>query len=115
MNIGKPDHLPVSTKRTHDLPRFTASTSVKSNQSGHHRHLPFVGSAQSAAQLTDSASGQLLEAWADKQMGGASLKGVDVFWWGDAENAMDYWINGLDQHPVALGTQQRTGTKMGGI
>jgi hypothetical protein len=48
-------------------------------------------------------------------MGGASLKGVDVFWWGDAENAIDYWINGLDQHLVALGTQQRTGTKMGGI
>jgi hypothetical protein len=66
---------------------------------------PFVGSAQGAAKLTDSVSGQLLEAWADKQMGGASLKSVDVFWWGDAENAMDYWANGLDQHLVALGTQ----------
>jgi Protein of unknown function (DUF3313) len=42
---------------------------------------PFVGSAQSAAKLTDSISGQLLEAWADKRMGGASIKNVDVFWW----------------------------------
>jgi hypothetical protein len=71
---------------------------------------PFVGSAQGAAKLTDSVSGQLLEAWADKQMGGASLKSVDVFWWGDAENAMDYWANGLDQHLVALGTRQKAST-----
>jgi hypothetical protein len=71
---------------------------------------PFVGSAQSAAKLTDSVSGQLLEAWADKRMGGASLKSLDVFWWGDAENAMDYWANGLDQHLVALGTQHTAST-----
>jgi hypothetical protein len=66
---------------------------------------PFVGSAQGAAKLTDSVSGQLLEAWADKRMGGASMKNVDVFWWGDAENAMDYWAAGLDQGLVTLGTQ----------
>jgi hypothetical protein len=66
---------------------------------------PFVGSAQGAAKLTDSLSGQLLEAWADKRMGGASLKDVDVFWWGDAENAMGYWADGIDQRLVTLGTQ----------
>lgn len=66
---------------------------------------PFVGSAQGAAKLTDSVSGQLLEAWADKRMGGASIVDVDVFWWGDAENAMDYWANGIDQRLVKLGTQ----------
>jgi hypothetical protein len=71
---------------------------------------PFVGSAQGAAKLTDSVSGQLLEAWADKRMGGASIKNVDVFWWGDAENAMDYWANGLDQHLVTLGTQHAAST-----
>jgi hypothetical protein len=71
---------------------------------------PFVGSAQGAAKLTDSVSGQLLEAWADKRMGGASLKSVDVFWWGDAKNAMDYWANGLDQHLVTLGTQHTPST-----
>jgi hypothetical protein len=71
---------------------------------------PFVGSAQAAAKLTDSVSGQLLEAWADKRMGGASLKSVDVFWWGDAENAMDYWAYGLDQHLLTLGTQHMAST-----
>jgi Protein of unknown function (DUF3313) len=71
---------------------------------------PFVGSAQGAGKLTDSVSGQLLEAWADKQMGGASLKSVDVFWWGDAQNAMDYWADGLAQHLVALGVQQPAST-----
>jgi uncharacterized protein DUF3313 len=71
---------------------------------------PFVGSAQGAGKLTDSVSGELLEAWADKQMGGASLKSVDVFWWGDAENAMDYWSNGLDERLVTLGIQRMVST-----
>ena len=71
---------------------------------------PFVGSAQGEAKLTDSVSGQLLEAWADRRMGGASLKNVDVFWWGDAENAMDYWTNGLEQALVTLGTQHAVST-----
>jgi hypothetical protein len=52
----------------------------------------------------------LLEAWADKRMGGASLKSIDVFWWGDAESAMDYWANGLDQHLLTLGTQHTAST-----
>jgi hypothetical protein len=67
---------------------------------------PFVGSAQGAARITDSISGQLLEARADKRTGGASIENVDVFWWGDAKNVMDYWANGLDQRLVLLGTQQ---------
>jgi Protein of unknown function (DUF3313) len=68
----------------------------------------FVGSAEGEAKLNDSVSGQLLAAWADKRVGGASLKNVDVFTWGDADNAMDYWANGLDQRLVALGVQQST-------
>jgi hypothetical protein len=71
---------------------------------------PFVGSAQGEAKLTDSVSGQLLEAWADRRMGGASLKNVNVFWWGDAENAMDYWANGLGQGLVTLRTQPSAST-----
>ena len=73
---------------------------------------PFVGSAQGAARITDSVSGQLLEAWADKRTGGASIENVDVFWWGDAKNVMDYWANGLDQRLVLLGTQQTTLTPL---
>ncbi len=69
----------------------------------------FVGSATGEAKLTDSVSGQLLAAWADQRMGGASIKNVDVFQWGDAENAMDYWANGLDKRLVSLGVQQAPG------
>jgi len=70
---------------------------------------PFVGSAQGAAKLTDSVSGELLEAWADKRMGGASLKDVDVFRWGDAENVINYWTDGLDQRLITLGIQRTNG------
>jgi hypothetical protein len=66
----------------------------------------FVGSATGEAKLTDSVSGQLLAAWADQRMGGASVKNVDVFQWGDAENVMNYWASGLDKRLVALGVQQ---------
>jgi Protein of unknown function (DUF3313) len=65
----------------------------------------FVGSAQGAAKLTDSVTGQLLAAWADKRVGGTSITNVDVFQWGDAENAINYWANGLDQRLVTLGVQ----------
>jgi len=70
----------------------------------------FVGSATGEAKLTDSVSGQLLAAWADKRVGGTSIKNVDVFQWGDAENAMDYWANGLDQRLVTLGVQHTGST-----
>jgi hypothetical protein len=66
----------------------------------------FVGSATGEAKLTDSVSGQLLAAWADQRMGGASIKNIDVFRWGDADNAMDYWADGLDKRLVTLGVQQ---------
>jgi hypothetical protein len=65
----------------------------------------FVGSAQGAAKLNDSVTGQLLAAWADKRVGGTSVKNVDVWQWGDAENAIDYWAKGLDQKLVAFGVQ----------
>jgi hypothetical protein len=69
----------------------------------------FVGSATGAAKLTDSVSGQLLGAWADQRFGGLSVKNVDVWEWGDADNVMNYWANGLDQRLASLGIQQ-TGT-----
>ena len=70
----------------------------------------FVGSATGEAKLTDSVSGQLLAAWADQRMGGASIKNIDVFQWGDAENVMNYWANGLDQRLVTLGVQHTAAT-----
>jgi Protein of unknown function (DUF3313) len=74
----------------------------------------FVGSAQGAAKLNDSVSGELLAAWADKRAGGTSIKNVDVFQWGDAENALGYWANGLDQRLVSLGVQQTGSTAAAG-
>ena len=65
----------------------------------------FVGSAQGALKLNDSVSGELLAAAADKRVGGTSVKNVDVFQWGDAENAIDYWANLTDQRLVAFGVQ----------
>jgi hypothetical protein len=63
----------------------------------------FVGSATAEAKLTDSQTGQLLAAWADQRFGGLSVKNATVWQRGDAENAMNYWANGLDQKLVSLG------------
>jgi hypothetical protein len=65
----------------------------------------FVGSAQGALKLNDSQSGELLAAAVDKRVGGTSIKNVDVFQWGDAENAIDYWANLTDQRLVAFNVQ----------
>ena len=65
----------------------------------------FVGSATGEAKLTDSVSGQLLAAWADQQFGTAAVRNATVWQWGDAEHAMNYWANGLDQRLVTLGIQ----------
>jgi hypothetical protein len=65
----------------------------------------FVGSATGEAKLTDSVSGELLAAWADQQFGTAAVRNAGVWQWGDAEHAMDYWANGLDQRLVTLGVQ----------
>jgi hypothetical protein len=66
----------------------------------------FVGSATSEAKLTDSMTGQLLAAWADQRFGTAAVKNATVWQWGDADNAMNFWANALDQRLVSLGVQQ---------
>jgi hypothetical protein len=48
----------------------------------------------------------LLAAAVDKRVGGASVKNVTVFQWGDAENAMNYWANLIDQRLASWGVQQ---------
>jgi hypothetical protein len=70
----------------------------------------FVGSATGEAKLTDSASGQLLAAWADQQFGTAAVRNATVWQWGDAEHAMNYWANGLNQRLVTLGIQNTGST-----
>jgi Protein of unknown function (DUF3313) len=70
----------------------------------------FVGSATGEAKLTDSVSGQLLAAWADQRFGGVAVKNAGAWEWGDADHAMEYWANALNQRLVTLGIQQTAGT-----
>ena len=51
----------------------------------------FVGSAQSEGEVVDSQTGERLAAAVDKRSGGLSIKNANVWQWGDAENAMDFW------------------------
>jgi hypothetical protein len=89
------------------VPQARALSAIKRAATGTYA---FVGSAQGEGKLTDSVSGQLLAAWADKRVGGTSIKNVGVFTWGDANNAMDYWANGLNQRLVQLGVQHTATT-----
>jgi hypothetical protein len=51
----------------------------------------FVGVTQSEGEITDSMTGQVLAAGVDKRSGGLSIKNADVWEWGDAKAAMDFW------------------------
>jgi hypothetical protein len=93
------------------VPQARALSLIKNVATGTYA---FVGSAEGDAKLTDSVSGQLLAAWADKRVGGASVKNADVFQWGDAENAMNYWANGLDQRLVTLGAGKQSSSAAAG-
>lgn len=52
---------------------------------------PFVGGAQGEAKVSDSVTGNLLAAVADKRMGGGSTAAGFQWQWGDAENTIDKW------------------------
>jgi hypothetical protein len=90
------------------VPQARALSAIKMAATGTYA---FVGSAQGALKLNDSTSGQLLAAAVDKRVGGTSVKNVDVFRWGDAENAIDYWANLTDQRLVAFGVQSSVAAK----
>jgi hypothetical protein len=51
----------------------------------------FVGTTQSEGEITDSVTGKVLAAAVDKRSGGLSIKNADVWEWGDAKAAMDFW------------------------
>ncbi|MGA2410993.1 MAG: DUF3313 domain-containing protein, partial [Candidatus Binataceae bacterium] len=84
------------------VPQAHALSLIKQGLTGTYS---FVGSATGEAKLTDSVSGQLLAAWADQRFGSGAVKNAGVWQWGDAEHAMDYWANGLDQRLATLGIQ----------
>lgn len=58
---------------------------------------PFVGGAQGEAKITDSVSGMLLSAAADKRIGGGSAINAMQWQWGDAEHAIDQWCEMLTE------------------
>ena len=87
------------------VPQARALSAIKMLATGSYA---FVGSAQGAFKANDSVSGQLLAAAVDKRVGGTSIKNVDVFQWGDAENAIDYWAGLIDQRLVEFGVQNST-------
>jgi hypothetical protein len=66
-------------------------------------HAAFAGSAEAAFKATDSTTGQLLGESVDKRYGGMAVAGAAQIQWGDAEAAMDYWSQKIDQRAVALG------------
>jgi len=99
--------VPVLRSISVVVPQARALSAIKMVATGTYA---FVGSAQAAGKINDSVSGQLLAAWVDKRVGGTSIKNVDVFQWGDAENAIDYWADGLDQKLVSFGVQQTAAT-----
>ena len=95
--------VPVLRSVSVIVPQARALSMIKMAATGTYA---FVGSAHGALKLNDSVSGQLLAAAVDERVGGASVKNVTVFEWGDAENAMDYWGNLIDQRLVSFGVQQ---------
>jgi len=58
---------------------------------------PFVGGAQGEAKVTDSVSGVLLTAAADKRIGGGNAINGMQWQWGDAEHAIDQWCEMLTE------------------
>jgi hypothetical protein len=51
----------------------------------------FVGSAEAQAKISDSVTGQLLAAGADRRLGGMQIASAAQWRWGDAEKVMKYW------------------------
>ena len=53
---------------------------------------PFVGGAQSELKITDSLSGEVLGLFVDKRIGGGAISNAFQWRWGDAENAVNHWV-----------------------
>jgi hypothetical protein len=94
--------VPVLRSISVVVPQARALSVIKMAATGTYA---FVGSAQGALKVNDSVSGQLLAAAVDTRVGGASIRNVVVWQWGDADNAMNYWGNLIDQRMVSWGVQ----------
>lgn len=66
--------------------------------------IAFVGSAEAEGKLTDSQTGELLAASADRREGGMAVSTAAQWKWGDAENAMNAWSENIAKRLTALHT-----------
>jgi hypothetical protein len=66
----------------------------------------FVGSAQSEMEAFDSVTQQRLVAAVDQRSGGLSIRDAEVWEWGDAAHAMDYWAEQITERFVELRSGQ---------
>ena len=96
--------VPVLRSISVVVPQARALSVIKMAATGTYA---FVGSAEGALKVNDSVTGQLLAAAVDKRVGGASIKNVAVWQWGDAENAMNFWGNEIDQRLVQWAFNRR--------
>jgi hypothetical protein len=71
----------------------------------------FVGSAEAIMKATDAQSGQLLAAAIDKRAGGIALSSAAQWKWGDAENAIDYWAQQIDNRLLQLQGRANTASQ----
>ena len=81
------------------VPQARLLSSVTNLVSGNYA---FVGEAQSEMEVLDAGTSRRLAAAVDRRSGGLSVKNVDVWKWGDAEKAMDYWADRVAQRLAEL-------------
>jgi Protein of unknown function (DUF3313) len=81
------------------IPQARILNGVKDLASGTYA---FVGSARSEGEVLDSVTGVRLAAAVDQRSGGLSIKNADVWQWGDAENAMDFWAQRMAERLTQL-------------
>jgi len=62
----------------------------------------FVGSAEAEMKVTDAVTGELLAAAIDKRAGGLAVSAAAQWKWGDAENAMDFWAQKMNDRLLEL-------------
>jgi len=80
--------MPVLRTISMNMPQAHMPSDLKYLATG---TFPFVGGAQAEAKITDSVTGDLLGAVADKRIGGGSFTTGFQWQWSDAENTIDTW------------------------
>jgi len=81
------------------IPQLRIINSVQSLATGSYA---FVGSAEAEMKATDAVTGQMLAGAIDKRAGGIAVSTAAQWKWGDAQNAMDYWAQKINDRLLEL-------------